>query len=134
MAGPIERLILGLNKKYMIPCGFCFVIYFCRKDAQRAIDLLNKTLLDGNVIRVDFDIGFSEGRQYGRGYLGGQVRDEVKRKPDFKPESGFGGNKRNDMKKHRSRRNNSREGRRWEERKYRDSKRNYSRRKFKRVK
>lgn len=89
MVGPIDRLILGLNKKYMIPCGFCFVIYFTREDAQRAVNLLNKTLLDGNVIRVDFDIGFSEGRQYGRGFQGGQVRDEIKKKADFRRDSNF---------------------------------------------
>lgn len=86
MVGPIDRLILGINKKFMIPCGFCFVIYHTREDAQRAVNLLNQTTLDGNVIRVDFDIGFSEGRQFGRGFLGGQVRDEVKRKPDFRKE------------------------------------------------
>ena len=124
MAGPIERLILGLNKKYMIPCGFCFVIFYNRQDAQRAIDLLNKTLLDGNVIRVDFDIGFSEGRQYGRGYLGGQVRDEVKRKPDFKRGNYGEGEDR------RGKRNHSKKGK-WEDRK---SRRHHSRRKFKRVK
>lgn len=89
MVGPIDRLILGLNKKYMIPCGFCFVIYFVREDAQRAINLLNKTLLDGNVIRVDFDIGFSEGRQYGRGFQGGQVRDEIKKKTEFRRNPSF---------------------------------------------
>lgn len=126
MAGPIERLILGLNKKYMIPCGFCFVIFYNRQDAQRAIDLLNKTLLDGNVIRVDFDIGFSEGRQYGRGYLGGQVRDEVKRNPDFKKR--LLNRERDD--KNKGKRNYSRNSRRWEDKK---SKR-HSRKKFKRIK
>jgi len=32
--------------------------------------------LDDRIIRVDWDIGFEEGRQYGRGKSGGQVRDE----------------------------------------------------------
>jgi hypothetical protein len=35
--------------------------------------------LDGMDIRVDWDIGFSEDRQYGRGKSGGQVRDEHRR-------------------------------------------------------
>ena len=85
--GPVERIILGLNKKMMFPCGFCFVIYFAREDAEQAIRLLNGSKIDGNIIRVDFDIGFTEGRQYGRGYRGGQVRDEVS-----SHKNNFGGN------------------------------------------
>ena len=34
------------------------------------------TRLDYHTIRVDWDQGFVEGRQYGRGKHGGQVRDE----------------------------------------------------------
>jgi nuclear cap-binding protein subunit 2 len=134
MIGPIDRLILGLNKKYMIPCGFCFVIYFTREDAQAAVNLLNKTLLDGNVIRVDFDIGFSEGRQFGRGYQGGQVRDEVKRKGDFRKEplekrshanrKGY-----KDYSKEHRRRDKSRDNRR-----YRESHHHSNSRRYKRVK
>lgn len=30
------------------------------------------------MIRVDWDAGFIEGRQYGRGKTGGQVRDEYR--------------------------------------------------------
>ena len=71
---------------FFIPWVFFFAIYLTLFDALWAVNLLNQTTLDGNVIRVDFDIGFSEGRQFGRGFLGGQVRDEVKRKPDFRKE------------------------------------------------
>jgi len=45
----------------------------CR-DAQDAVHYLNGTLLDERNIRVDFDWGFEEGRQFGRGRSGGQVR------------------------------------------------------------
>lgn len=69
---------MGVNKKKQIPCGFCFVEYVCREDAARAIELLNKSTCDGRMIRVDWDIGFSEGRQFGRGKMGGQVRDEMR--------------------------------------------------------
>ena len=34
------------------------------------------TKLDERVIRCDLDLGYKEGRQYGRGKSGGQVRDE----------------------------------------------------------
>jgi nuclear cap-binding protein subunit 2 len=36
------------------------------------------TKLDERVIRTDLDEGFIEGRQYGRGKSGGQVRDEYR--------------------------------------------------------
>jgi hypothetical protein len=38
-------------------------------------------------IRVDWDIGFSEDRQYGRGKSGGQVRDEHRRSDEGESES-----------------------------------------------
>ena len=34
------------------------------------------TKLDERVIRCDLDPGYRDGRQYGRGRSGGQVRDE----------------------------------------------------------
>ncbi len=36
---------------------------------------VNGTRLDDRIVRVDWDAGFIEGRQYGRGKSGGQVRD-----------------------------------------------------------
>ncbi len=38
--------------------------------------------MDNRIIRVDWDPGFIEGRQYGRGYTGGQKRDELSDKFD----------------------------------------------------
>lgn len=35
---------------------------------------VNGTRLDDRIIRTDWDAGFKEGRQYGRGKSGGQVR------------------------------------------------------------
>lgn len=35
---------------------------------------INGTRLDDRIIRTDWDAGFKEGRQYGRGRSGGQVR------------------------------------------------------------
>ncbi|RRT47919.1 hypothetical protein B296_00031136 [Ensete ventricosum] len=41
-------------------------------------------MLDDRPIRVDFDWGFEEGRQWGRGRSGGQVRDEYR--TDYDPD------------------------------------------------
>ncbi len=50
---------------------------------------VNGTRLDDRIIRTDWDTGFIEGRQYGRGKSGGQVRDEYR--IDFDPgRGGFG--------------------------------------------
>lgn len=50
---------------------------------------INGTRLDDRIIRTDWDAGFIEGRQYGRGKSGGQVRDEYR--TDFDPgRGGFG--------------------------------------------
>ena len=50
--------------------------YHTREGAENAIRYLNHQKLDDQMIRCDWDAGFKEGRQYGRGKSGGQVRDE----------------------------------------------------------
>ncbi|KAK6031153.1 hypothetical protein OSTOST_02700 [Ostertagia ostertagi] len=77
-AGDVRRVIMGLDRFKKTPCGFCFVVYYTRDEAENAVRFLNRTILDGRTIRVDFDTGFVEGRQYGRGKHGGQVRDEYR--------------------------------------------------------
>ncbi|KAK3748628.1 hypothetical protein QZH41_016679 [Actinostola sp. cb2023] len=63
--------------------------YYSREAAFNAIRYINGTRLDNRIIRTDFDQGFSEGRQFGRGKSGGQVRDEYR--DDFDPgRGGFG--------------------------------------------
>lgn len=85
--GDIKRIIMGLDKQKLTPCGFCFVVYYTRADAEDCVKYINGTMLDDRPIRVDFDWGFQEGRQYGRGRSGGQVRDEYRMDYD----SGRGG-------------------------------------------
>ena len=80
--GEIKSLIMGINKKRKVPCGFCFMEYRNRESACLAYEYLNNTLLDGRMVRLDWDIGFSEGRQFGRGRTGAQVRDELSEKQD----------------------------------------------------
>lgn len=64
---------MGLDRNKKTPCGFCFVEYYTRADAENAVKYINGTRLDDRLIRTDWDAGFVEGRQYGRGKSGGQV-------------------------------------------------------------
>lgn len=76
--GPVKRVIMGLDKERKTPCGFAFVEYFLRSHAVNCKRLFSGLKLDDRFIRVDWDYGFEEGRQYGRGKSGGQVRDEYR--------------------------------------------------------
>ncbi|CAL4065744.1 unnamed protein product [Meganyctiphanes norvegica] len=85
-AGDVKRIVMGLDKQRKTPCGFIFVEYFCREDAESCMRYINGTRLDDRIIRCDWDAGFVEGRQYGRGKTGGQVRDEYR--TDYDPGRG----------------------------------------------
>uniref|UniRef100_A0A023FWR5 Nuclear cap-binding protein subunit 2 n=1 Tax=Amblyomma parvum TaxID=251391 RepID=A0A023FWR5_AMBPA len=85
--GDVKKVIMGLDRFHKTPCGFCFVEYYTREDAENAMRYVNGTKLDDRIIRTDWDAGFIEGRQYGRGKTGGQVRDEYRTDYD----SGRGG-------------------------------------------
>ena len=73
-AGDVKRIIMGLDKHQMTPCGFAFVVYYTRQDAEDAVKYISGTIMDDRPVRVDFDWGFKDGRQFGRGRSGGQVR------------------------------------------------------------
>lgn len=88
--GPLRRVIMGLDRFNKTPCGFCFVEYELHLDSLRALRYLDQSKLDDRIIRIDRDPGFVEGRQYGRGSNGGQVRDELRE--DYDPgRGGYGG-------------------------------------------
>ncbi|KAF5633348.1 nuclear cap binding subunit 2 [Fusarium sp. NRRL 52700] len=76
--GEIKRLIMGLDRFNKTPCGFCFVEYYTHQDALDCLKYIGGTKLDERIIRTDLDPGFEEGRQFGRGKSGGQVRDEYR--------------------------------------------------------
>ncbi|KAL4200200.1 hypothetical protein AMTRI_Chr03g148560 [Amborella trichopoda] len=76
-AGEIKKIIMGLDKNTKTPCGFCFVVYYSREDTEDSVKYISGTILDDRPIRVDFDWGFQEGRQWGRGRSGGQVSVEL---------------------------------------------------------
>ena len=78
---------MGLDRFSKTPCGFCFVEYYTQQDALDCMKYIGGTKLDERIIRTDLDPGFKEGRQYGRGKSGGQVRDEYRQ--DF--DAGRGG-------------------------------------------
>lgn len=80
--GEIKRLIMGLDRFQKTPCGFCFVEYYTHQDALDCLKYIGGTKLDERIIRTDLDEGFNEGRQYGRGKSGGQVRDEYREEFD----------------------------------------------------
>ncbi|XP_031255362.1 nuclear cap-binding protein subunit 2-like [Pistacia vera] len=84
--GEIKKIIMGLDKNSKTPCGFCFVLYYSREDTEDCVKYISGTILDDRPIRVDFDWGFQEGRQWGRGRSGGQVRDEYR--TDYDPGRG----------------------------------------------
>ncbi|KAM9576971.1 nuclear cap-binding protein subunit 2-like [Trichechus inunguis] len=63
----IKNVFMGLDKIKKMACGFCFVKYYNRADAENAMRFLNGTYLDDRIIRMDWDLGFRQGRQYGRG-------------------------------------------------------------------
>ncbi|KAK3677000.1 nuclear cap binding complex subunit [Recurvomyces mirabilis] len=89
--GELKRLVMGLDRFTKTPCGFCFVEYYTHSDALDCLKYVGGTKLDERIIRCDLDEGFSEGRQYGRGKSGGQVRDEYRE--EFDPgRGGFGKN------------------------------------------
>ncbi|ORZ38724.1 hypothetical protein BCR44DRAFT_1427688 [Catenaria anguillulae PL171] len=85
--GQIKRIIMGLDKHRYTPCGFCFVEYYTHDSALDCLRYISNTKLDDRFVRVDLDPGFRDGRQFGRGRHGGQVRDE--HRTDF--DAGRGG-------------------------------------------
>ena len=41
IAGPINRIIMGLNQKTKTPCGFCFVEYYRREHAAACLKFIS---------------------------------------------------------------------------------------------
>ena len=58
-----------------VPLNLHGTRYYTRESAMNAMVCVNGTKLDDRLIRTDWDPGFVEGRQFGRGRSGGQVRE-----------------------------------------------------------
>ncbi|KAI0721030.1 RNA-binding domain-containing protein [Cerioporus squamosus] len=84
--GGIKRIIMGLDRNTRTPCGFCFVEYYSHAEALACLRYISGTKLDERIIRCDLDLGYRDGRQFGRGKSGGQVRDE--HRDDYDPGRG----------------------------------------------
>jgi len=74
--GGVKRIIMGLDRNTRTPCGFCFVEFYTHAEALAALRYVSGTKLDERIVRCDLDLGYTDGRQFGRGKSGGQVRDE----------------------------------------------------------
>lgn len=74
--GEVKRVIMGLDSRDCTPCGFCFVEYYSREDSKAAKRYFSEYRLDGKSLHVDLDPGFVEGRQFGRGRTGRQLRED----------------------------------------------------------
>lgn len=42
-AGDVKRIIMGLDKHQMTPCGFAFVVFYTRQDAEDAVKYISGT-------------------------------------------------------------------------------------------
>ncbi|KAJ9475421.1 Nuclear cap-binding protein subunit 2 [Pseudozyma hubeiensis] len=80
--GGIKRIIMGLDRNTKTPCGFAFVEFYTHAEAVDCMRYVSGSKVDERVIRCDLDPGYKEGRQYGRGRSGGQVRDEYRQEYD----------------------------------------------------
>ena len=43
MAGPVSKVIMGINRNTRSPCGFCFVVYEDVRSAREAVTMLSAT-------------------------------------------------------------------------------------------
>lgn len=67
---------MGLNRNTKTPCGFCFVQHYTAEAALETVNRITGLVLDDRILRAELDFGFRQGRQFGRGQSGGQVRDD----------------------------------------------------------
>lgn len=91
--GIVKTTIMGLNRFTKTPTGFCFVEFFSRNDALEAMSQLQGVVVDSQALYVALDVGFYEGRQYGRGTKGGQTKVEMKSTLSDPNVSNSGGNR-----------------------------------------
>lgn len=35
--GDVKRIVMGLDKHKLTPCGFCFVVYYTREDTEDCV-------------------------------------------------------------------------------------------------
>ncbi len=82
----VSKVVMGLNRFKKSPCGFCFVEFLSHDEAAKALSIMNTTSMDDRIVRIDWDAGMEEGRQFGRGQTGDQWRDDFRE--DYDPARG----------------------------------------------
>ncbi|GMM42708.1 hypothetical protein FOG51_01274 [Hanseniaspora uvarum] len=86
--GSVQTVIMGLDRLKFTPCGFAFVIFDDIESTLNAVKFTKNAILDGKRITVDLDSGFENGREFGRGFAGGQrTRADYNRMKQFVAES-----------------------------------------------
>lgn len=75
-------LLLSLTLSFYLYASIISFRYYTHNEAVDCMRLISGTKLDERVIRCDLDPGYKDGRQYGRGRSGGQVRDEYRQEYD----------------------------------------------------
>ncbi|EEQ82228.1 hypothetical protein NCER_101089 [Vairimorpha ceranae BRL01] len=78
--GEVKRVIMGINRNFLTFCGFCFVEFYRKEDAEKCKLWADKLRFEKKSLSVDKDYGFREGRQYGRGVFGGRMKDDNAKK------------------------------------------------------
>lgn len=74
--GSIRRVIMGVNRNKLVFCGFLFVEFENAEDAEKSIEFFEDFPFESRFINVNKDIGFVEGRQFGRGLFGGTMKND----------------------------------------------------------
>ena len=41
--GDVKRIVMGLDKQQLTPCGFCFVVYYTRADTEDCVKYVHLT-------------------------------------------------------------------------------------------
>ena len=80
MCGKLRRVIFGINRITRTPCEFAFIEYESAESANAALKFFRGIEIEGRPLAVDKDIGFQDGRQYGRGVFGGKLKTDNARK------------------------------------------------------
>ncbi len=74
----MQLFIIEYSYQVVLVSLIQIVRYYFRQSAENTIRYISGTKLDDRIIRTDWDIGFIEGRQYGRGKSGGQVNHNLR--------------------------------------------------------
>ena len=70
--GPLETVVMGRNRFDGTGAGFAFAQFRHKSDAVDAVHCLKKQWICGQKLDIEFDVGYEEGREVGKGLHGGR--------------------------------------------------------------